>query len=182
MQKKTIDIPSFIIKSLFIGFIISTLIILAIHFFGTWSVNLKSQNQTSYEKEEYVPPIDPNEPDISYLAHSDDPVERKKGIDYCWRKAMNDPMIKNKLYPTIVRSTTEITNFYLDCSLDKSHSFEGGKENVASIMYNKNNFSSPKFNAIISSTFDGHFKIIFLLGLGISILLILFQKINFKIS
>ena len=70
-------------------------------------------------------------------------------------------------------------SFSLSCPLDEYHTFKGRGATYEDIIMG--HFSQAKFGAIVSATFDGHWKNILIIGLISALVIYFLRGVNFKI-
>jgi len=76
-------------------------------------------------------------------------------------------------------SSTKIPSYFLTCPFNELHIFEGNGASFDDVI--GGHFSSVKFGAVVSATFDGHWKNIFIIGLIAAVITYFIGKVNFKI-
>ena len=74
---------------------------------------------------------------------------------------------------------TKIPQYTLICQFDTHHYFEGNGASLDDII--GGHFNGIKFSAILSATFDEHWKHMFIIGLIVGAIIYALGKVNFKV-
>jgi len=171
MEKKTINIPAFLIKSLVIGFLIAIGIVFLTHFSGNWS---------AIPKPSAYAPIIPEHRDFSVPKEPESDYEKASrqldSLGYAANPYYNSGAYTQRSVPV----TTEVGMYFLNCPFGKSHSFTGKGATFEDII--GGHLSPPKISACLTATFEGHWGNIFLIGIIATALVYILGNVDFKIK